>query len=152
MAIRNIVKTGDPILRKKSKPVEKFDNRLIQLLDDMKQTLEKVEGLGLAAVQVGVLKRVFIVIYDDVLYEVINPKILHSEGEVEDNEGCLSVVGFRGIVPRAEKIELEYYDRHGCKQVLSADGYFARVFLHEYDHLDGILFSDKMTKKLIDKD
>lgn len=148
MARRNIIKMGDPLLRKISKPVETFDDRLHQLLDDMIETLHHAEGLGLAAPQVGVLKRVCIVEYDDVLYELINPKLVRSSGKCIDNEGCLSVDGFRGLVERAEKIDITYFDRNGNQRSLHAEGYFARVFLHEMDHLDGILFADKMKKKL----
>ncbi|CCZ95561.1 peptide deformylase [Corallococcus sp. CAG:1435] len=150
MARRNIVKMGDPLLRKISKPVENFDSKLHQLLDDMADTLHFAEGLGLAAPQVGVLKRVCIVEYDDVLYELVNPVLKHSEGKCVDNEGCLSVVGFRGLVERPEKIDVEYFDRYGVKHKQHAEGYFARVFLHEMDHLDGILFADKMIKKILD--
>ncbi len=150
MARRNIVKMGDPLLRKISKPVETFDVKLHQLLDDMVETLHYAEGLGLAAPQVGVLKRVCIVEYDDVLYELVNPVLLHSEGKCCDNEGCLSVVGFRGIVERPEKIDITYFDRNGVQKWQHAEGYFARVFLHEMDHLDGILFADKMKKKILD--
>lgn len=150
MARRNIVKMGDPILRKVCKPVEVFDDKLRQLLDDMKQTLDYAEGLGLAAPQVGILKRVCIVWYDDILYELVNPVLTSSSGKCTDNEGCLSVVGYRGLVTRPQVIDVEYFDRYGNKQKQHAEGYFARVFLHEMDHLDGILFCDKMTKKIID--
>ncbi len=148
MARRNIVKMGDPLLRKVSKAVTEFDGRLAVLLDDMKDTLHHAEGLGLAAPQVGVLKRVCIVEYDDELYELINPRLTASSGKCVDNEGCLSVVGFRGLVERPSEIDVEYFDRTGEKRSLHAEGYFARVFLHEMDHLDGILFPDKMIKKL----
>lgn len=150
MARRNIVKMGDPLLRKKSKEVDKFDAKLHQLIDDMIDTLHYAEGLGLAAPQVGVLKRVCIVEYDEQRYELVNPVLIRSSGKCVDNEGCLSVVGFRGMVERPEKIDIEYFDRNGEKQSLHAEGYFARVFLHEMDHLDGILFADKMIKKLPD--
>lgn len=150
MAIRNIVKIGDAILKKKSKQIDVFDERLFTLLDDMKDTLCVVEGLGLSAVQVGVLKRAFIVMYGDDYYEIINPRIIKTEGKCVDNEGCLSVIGFRGLVERAESVDLEYQDRHGEWKSLHAEGYFARVFLHEYDHLEGILFSDIMLKKIPD--
>ena len=150
MARRNIVKMGDPLLRKISKPVESFDAKLHQLLDDMADTLHFAEGLGLAAPQVGVLKRVCIVEYDGVLYELVNPVLTHSEGKCVDNEGCLSVVGFRGLVERPEKIDITYFDRNGNPCSQHAEGYFARVFLHEMDHLDGILFADKMKKKIVD--
>ena len=150
MALRNIVKMGDPVLRKVCKPVDKFDQKLSQLLDDMVETLHRAEGLGLAAPQVGILKRVCIVEYDDVLYELVNPVLVSSSGKCVDNEGCLSVVGFRGLVERPQVIDVEYFDRNGEKKSIHAEGYFARVFLHEMDHLDGILFVDKMIKKMPD--
>lgn len=150
MARRNIIKMGDPLLRKISKPVTEYDAKLGQLLDDLADTLHCAEGLGLAAPQVGILKRVCIVEYDDVLYELVNPVLVKSSGKCVDNEGCLSVVGFRGLVERPEKIDITFYNRHGELQNLHAEGYFARVFLHEMDHLDGILFADKMKKKLPD--
>ena len=152
MAKRNILKMGDPLLRKKSKVVENYDEKLHQLIDDMIETLHAVGGLGLAAPQVGVLKRVCIVEYDDELYELVNPVLKKSSGKCVDNEGCLSVVGFRGLVERPEKIVVEYYDRNGVQHKQRAEGYFARVFLHEMDHLDGILFADKMVKKIIDEE
>ena len=152
MAKRHILKMGDPLLRKKSKVVENYDEKLHQLIDDMIETLHFVGGLGLAAPQVGVLKRVCIVEYDDKLYELVNPVLKKSSGKCVDNEGCLSVVGFRGLVERPEKIDVEYFDRNGKKCKQHAEGYFARVFLHEMDHLDGILFADKMVKKIIDDD
>ena len=152
MAIRNITKMGDPVLRKKCKEVTDFDAKLYQLLDDMLDTLHKAEGLGLAAPQVGVLKRVCIVEYDGKLYELVNPVLVASKGSCVDNEGCLSVNGFRGLVRRPQQIDIEYFDRNGNKCELHAEGYFARVFLHEMDHLDGILFADKMIKKIIDED
>ena len=150
MAKRNIVKMGDPLLRKKCKEVDTFDQKLWQLLDDMKETLDFAQGLGLAAPQVGMLKRVCIVEYDDKYYELINPVLLKSKGKCVDNEGCLSVEDYRGLVERPKEIDIEYLDRYGDKFSLHAEGYFARVFLHEMDHLDGILFADKMTKKIMD--
>lgn len=143
---------GDPLLRKISKPVELYDAKLHQLLDDMQETLHAVGGLGLAAPQVGILKRVCIVEYDGKLYELVNPVLVKSSGKCVDNEGCLSVPGFRGLVERPETIDVEYTDRNGKRHKQHAEGYFARVFLHEMDHLDGILFSDKMIKKIIDDD
>lgn len=152
MAIRNIVKMGDPVLRKTCKPVESFDEKLSVLLDDMWNTLDKAEGLGLAAPQVGILKRVCVVEYDEQRFELVNPVLKKSKGKCVDNEGCLSVQGFRGLVERPEEIDIEYFDRNGKKRKQHAEGYFARVFLHEMDHLDGILFCDKMIKKIIDDD
>lgn len=146
MATRRIIKDGDPNLRKICKPVDKFDARLWTLLDDLKDTLDEVSGLGLASPQVNVLRRAVIVDYEGDFYEFVNPVLLSSEGECLDNEGCLSVGDCRGIVKRPEKIEIEYFDRYGEKHNLKAEGYFARVILHEMDHLDGILFTDKMVR------
>lgn len=151
MALRNIVKLGDPLLKKVCRPVDKFDEKLHQLIDDMWQTLHQVGGLGLAAPQVGILKRVCIVEWEEQSFELVNPKLVKSKGRCVDEEGCLSVEGFRGTVSRPEIIDIEYFDRHGNKQTFHAEGYFARVFLHEMDHLDGILFCDKMIKKIIDR-
>lgn len=97
------------------------------------------------------MKRVAIVEWEDQKFELVNPKLVKSSGRCVDNEGCLSVEGFRGLVARPETIDIEYFDRHGNKQTLHAEGYFGRVFLHEMDHLDGILFSDKMIKKIVDR-
>ncbi len=152
MAIRNIVKRGDPILTKVCKPVESFDQKLAELLDDLKDTLHKAEGLGLAAPQVGILKRVCIVEYEGEQFELVNPVLLKQKGKCVDNEGCLSVEGFRGWVERPKEIEVGYYDRHGKYHTIRAEGYFARVFLHEMDHLDGILFCDKMLRKVTASD
>lgn len=148
MALRKIIKLGDEVLRKKSRIVDKFDDRLFQLLDDMGQTLDSIQGLGLAAPQVGVLKRICLVRYDDKKYEVINPVILSQSGETIDNEGCLSVVGYRGILKRADNITVQFVDRNNKVQTVEASGYNARIFLHEIDHLDGIMFVDKMIKRV----
>ena len=148
MATRNIIKEGDAALRKICRPVEKFDQRLWQLLDDLHDTLDFVSGYGLASPQVNVLRRAVIVDYEGDYFELVNPVLLSSEGECLDNEGCLSVDDCRGIVKRPEKIEIEYFDRFGNKKNLKAEGYFARVILHEMDHLDGILFIDKMVKRI----
>jgi len=146
MATRKIVlldEADGQSLRKVCKPIEKFDDRLANLIDDMKDTLDKVDGLGLAAPQIGILKRVAIVRYEDKEYEVVNPTILKTEGTSIDDEGCLSVSDQRGLVERPDYIKVEFFDRHGNKQTVEADGYFARVFFHEIDHLDGNVFIDK---------
>ena len=148
MARRFILKMGDETLRKKSKPVTEFDKKLGGLLDDMLETLRFYEGLGLAAPQVGILKRAVVIEYDDVLYEIVNPVLLEAEGESVDNEGCLSVEGFRGIVKRPKKVKIKYQDRSGKEHILEGEDYFARCILHEMDHLEGILFVDKMIKKI----
>lgn len=152
MAIRNIVKRGDPILSKVCKPVEQFDDKLAILLNDMRDTLHKAEGLGLAAPQVGILKRVCIVEYEGKFYELVNPVLVKSKGKCMGDEGCLSVDGFRGLVERPREIDITYFDRSGNQHSLHAEGYFARVFLHEMDHLDGVLFCDKMVRKVKPQD
>ena len=145
MAIRDIVKgTDNPALRKKSREVNGINKHILTLLDDMKETLAVEDGVGLAAPQVGVLRRIAIVNYNDQLYELINPRIISGSGEAIEEEGCLSVVGQRGKVKRPEKITVTYIDRNGKRQKQEITGITARVFCHEIDHLDGILFVDKM--------
>ena len=143
MAIRNVVQVGDETLRKKCFAVEKFDEGLWQLLDDMKDTVRMEEGAGLAAPQVGVLRRVVVVDVEERFFEFINPKITAQKGEQCGWEGCLSVRGKRGVVSRPMKVKLSYLDRYGKEQTLSAKGFFARAICHELDHLDGILYIDK---------
>lgn len=143
MAIRNIIQIGDETLRKKSFPVEKIDEKIIQLLDDMKQTLEKAQGAGLAAVQVGVLRRVFVVSTDDGYFEFINPEIISRKGKQYGSEGCLSVKGRWGEVTRPKTVKVRATDRNGDLFELTAYGFTARAVCHEYDHLDGILYVDK---------
>ena len=138
MAIRNVVQEGDEILRKVCKPVEEFDERLFKLLDDMKDTVKKERGAGLAGPQIGVLKRVCVVGVDEGYFEFINPQITAQKGEQSDWEGCLSVRGKSGIVSRPMNVTLAYQDRMGEKHVLKAKGFFARAICHELDHLDGV--------------
>ncbi len=148
MAIRDIVTgTDNPALRKKSREVTGINNHILTLLDDMKETLKVEDGVGLAAPQLGVLRRSAIVDYDDKLYELINPRILSVSGEAIEEEGCLSVVGQRGKVKRPDKITVTYIDRNGKRQKQEITGITARIFCHEIDHLDGILFVDKMIKE-----
>ncbi len=149
MALRNIVKVGDDILRKKSREVTKFDARLHQLLDDMKETLYKSNGVGLAAVQVGVLRRVVVIDCGDGYLELINPEITDSEGEQEEVEGCLSVPGRNGITKRPMKVTVKAQNRDGKWCVYQGEGLKARCFCHELDHLDGILFTDNMIKEVV---
>ena len=146
MAIRNIVKLGDPILRKKSKEVTKFDERLSTLLDDMKETMYKAEGVGLAAVQVGVLKRAVVVDCGN-LIELINPEILEFSGEETCSEGCLSLPDKYVPVTRPQKVKVRAQDRTGKWHMYAAEDLEARCFCHEIDHLDGILFIDKENKE-----
>jgi peptide deformylase len=146
MAIRNVVQVGDDVLRQKCFPVEQFDDGLIKLLDDMKDTVKKEQGAGLAAPQVGILRRVVVVDVEEGYFEFINPVILSQKGEQSGWEGCLSVRGKSGVVSRPMKVTLCYQDRNGEKHVLKAKGFFARAICHELDHLDGILYIDKATK------
>ena len=145
MAIRNIIHLGDPTLRKKSFEVVNFDNKLAQLLDDMKDTLIKAEGAGLAAPQVGVLRRVFVVSVDGEYYECVNPVIVTQSGRQVGEEGCLSVKGKYGTVVRPNKVTVKAFDRNGKPFVVEATGFLARAFCHENDHLDGIVYVDKAT-------
>lgn len=144
MALRNIVKVGDPILEKKSRVVEKFDDRLSMLIDDMLETMYHSEGVGLAAVQVGMLKRVVVMDVGDGAIELVNPEITHSEGEQRETEGCLSLPGEFGVTLRPQKVQVKAQDRNGKWHVYTGEDLKARCFCHELDHLDGILFTSKV--------
>ncbi|MBQ7769727.1 MAG: peptide deformylase [Clostridia bacterium] len=145
MAIRNVVQVGDDVLRQVCFPVEEFDEKLWKLLDDMKETVKKEEGAGLAAPQVGILRRLAVVDVDEGYFELINPKIVAQKGEQSGWEGCLSVRGKSGIVSRPMKVTVTYQDRNGQQQTIKAKGFFARAICHELDHLDGVLYIDKAT-------
>lgn len=153
MAIRKIIGEGDELLRKMSKPVTDFDESLSLLIDDMFDTLAKAQGAGLSAVQVGVLKRVFIMDAGHGKRECINPRILKQEGSNKIKvEGCLSVPGKCGLVERPERVTAEYQDRTGAWIKKKFTGFEAKCFCHEFDHLDGILYIDKATKMFKDRD
>ncbi len=145
MAIRNVVQVGDEVLRQKCFPVEVFDEKLHALLDDMKETVKKEQGAGLAAPQVGILRRLAVVDVEEGYFELINPVILQQKGEQTGWEGCLSVRGKSGIVSRPMKVTVSYQDRNGEKCLVKAKGFFARAICHELDHLDGVLYIDKAT-------
>ena len=144
MAIRVIVKVPDPILREKSKPVSKITPNIHKLLDDMAETMYEAQGVGLAAPQIGILKRVIVLDPGDGtgLIEMINPEILERSGKVLGPEGCLSIPGLQGDVYRAQKIKVKGLDRRGNEVVMEAEDYLARIFQHEIDHLNGVLFTD----------
>ncbi len=146
MAIRNVVQEGDEVLRKKCFEVTAFDEKLAQLLDDMRDTVRKEDGAGLAAPQVGILRRVVVVDVSEGFYELINPVIVEQKGEQTGWEGCLSVRGRRGVVTRPMIVKVEYSDRKGKRRKLVARGFFARAVCHELDHLDGILYIDRAEK------
>ena len=141
--IREIVQVGNPVLREKCKPVEKFDEELFTLLDDMKATLRRAEGAGLAAPQVGVPIRAVVVDVEEGYFEFINPVYVWQKGEQVGAEGCLSVRGKAGTVRRPDKVKIIFRDRKGDKYSLVARGFFARAICHELDHLDGVLYTDK---------
>ena len=144
MALRQIVKENDPQIRKHSREVTNFDEKLAILLDDMRETMIKNDGVGLAGVQVGILRRVAVVETSDEFFrELVNPVILKESGSQEGIEGCLSVDNYNCYVIRPEKITLEYFDRHGKKHKETVEGFNARACCHEIDHMDGILFKDK---------
>ena len=146
MAIRNIVKVGDPVLSKKCRTVEKIDDRIIGLLDDMIDTLYDSNGVGLAAPQVGVLKRIAVIDIGDGLIELINPEIIAEEGTQNDLEGCLSLPGKWGYVERPNKVKVRAMDRSGDVYEYEGEGLLARAFCHEIEHLDGILFSSHVSE------
>ena len=152
MAIRKIVKLGeDDVLRKHARRVDKFDKRLATLLDDMADTLYEADGAGLAAPQVGILKRAVVIDVGEGLIELVNPEILSSEGEQMCIEGCLSVPGRRGRVLRPEKVVVHAQDRRGKHIELEGEGFLANAICHELDHLDGVLYVDKMIEDVTDK-
>lgn len=142
MALRNIVTEKEARLRKVSRPVEKFDERLWTLLDDMADTMYEADGVGIAGVQVGVLRRVFVVDIGEGLIEFINPTITAQSGEQDGMEGCLSSPGEYGLVVRPEKVTIEAFDRNGKPFTMDAEGFLARAICHENDHLDGRIFKD----------
>ena len=149
MAIRKIVVQGDEVLAKKCRPVTVFDDRLAELLDDMKETLAKANGVGLAAPQVGILRRVAIVLdADDNPIELINPEILEQTGEQTGLEGCLSVPGRYGTVTRANHVKVRAQDRHGEFFEVEGEAITARCFCHEIEHLDGHLFTERVVGPL----
>lgn len=148
MAIRKIVTLGDDVLRKTSRPVVKFDEKLWQLLDDMKDTMYKADGVGLAAVQVGVLRRVIVIDVGEGPMELINPEIIEVSGEQTGQEGCLSLPGRFGIVTRPDYVKLRAQNRKGQWKLYEGTELKARAFCHEIDHLDGQLYIDVETKEL----
>ncbi len=143
MALREILKRGDPVLNKKAHPVIKFDGKLHSLLDDMRETLEEAGGAGLAAPQVGILRAVVLVADDDdSIIELVNPTITSAEGEQDGLEGCLSVPGYWGFVTRPAKVRVRAQDRNGKWFEVEGEGIMARCFCHELDHLEGQLYTE----------
>ena len=148
MAIRNMVYEGDPMLRKTSREVTVFDEKLGTLLDDMAETMAQHMGVGLAGVQVGILRRVVVIDIGEGRIELINPTIIRSSGSQEGSEGCLSFPGQYGIVERPDSVTVHAQDRHGNWFDITGTGLLARAFCHEIDHLDGIVFKDHSSRML----
>ena len=151
MALRNITVRGDEILAKKCKTIKAITPRIRQLADDMVETMKAADGVGIAAPQVGVMKRMFIAMPHvdaedeetrNKIYYMINPEIIYSEGTQESSEGCLSVPGYMGLVDRPEKIRIRATDLDGVEHEYEFEGFEATVFCHENDHLDGVLYPD----------
>jgi peptide deformylase len=149
MAILNIVKEGDPVLRKVCRPVEEITPRILTLLDDMVETMRAANGCGLAAPQVGILRRIAVVeVEAGTVYELINPRIVARAGTQEECEGCLSLPGVWGMTRRPRAVTVRATDRNGNEVEYTGQGLLARAFCHEIDHLDGKLFTDVMTRRL----
>jgi peptide deformylase len=152
LAIRKIVKVGeDDVLRKHARRVDKFDKRLWTLLNDMAETMYDADGAGLAAPQVGVLKRAVVIDVGEGLIELVNPEIVWQEGSVIRAEGCLSVPGRRGTVERPERVRVKAQDRDGNEIELVGEDFLAMAICHELDHLDGIIYTDKMIEDVTDR-
>ena len=143
MALRTIRTDDDPCLYKVCKPVEKFDGRLAQLIDDLYETMDAADGAGLAAPQVGILRRVVVVDAGEGRIELVNPRVLLSDGCQGGYEGCLSFPGQSGYVERADHVIVEGYDRNGEKHTYETTGFYARAIQHELDHLDGVVYLSK---------
>ena len=142
MALRKVRVDGDPILRKISREVTKIDSKLEVLIQDMIETMRYENGIGLASPQVGILKRLIVIDIGEEPIVAINPVIENEEGKIEDVQGCLSVPNLRGKVDRPENIKVKFMNQSGEEVIMNAEGYVARVFCHEIDHLNGILYTD----------
>lgn len=154
MALRNVLTKEDPTLRKKSRPVTEINDRILTLLDDMAETMYEADGVGLAAPQVGTLRKVIVIdIRDDLgLIELINPEIVEQSGTTYEEEGCLSVPGITALVERPEKVKVKGLNRLGEEVEYEAEGFLAKAFCHEIDHLDGMLFVDRPHELVEDDD
>ena len=152
MGLRKILTDKDPALHKVCRPVEKFDGRLHKLLDDMAETLEQANGVGLAAPQIGILRRVVLVDTGEEVLELVNPTLLETSGEQVGAEGCLSVPGKYGLVKRPNYAKVRAQDRHGNWYEAEGEELIARCFCHELDHLDGIVYTEVMERFLTDEE
>lgn len=152
MGLRKIMTVKEPCLHKVCRPVEKFDGKLHKLLDDMKETLAQANGVGLAAPQVGILRRVVVVDTGEEMLELVNPELLETSGEQVGSEGCLSVPGKYGIVKRPNYAKVRAYDRDGNEFEVEGEELMARCFCHELDHLDGIVYTEIMERYLTEEE
>ena len=148
MAIRQIAKIGEPVLRKKAKVVTKFDDKLVELLEDMADTMYEADGVGLAAPQVGILKRIVVIDVGDGPIVLINPEILETSGEQTGDEGCLSVPGMAGQVTRPNYVKVKAMDEDMNEVIYEGTELLARAFCHEIDHLDGKMYTDLVEGEL----
>lgn len=152
MAIRNIITNDDKLLKRKSKEVENFDDRLKTLIDDLIETLHNSGGAGLAAPQVGILKRVVVIDIGDGVIELVNPEIISTKGKQKGGEGCLSYPGIYGVVERPMKVKVRAFDRDGNPFEIKGEELLARAFCHEIDHLNGIVFKELTNEFYREKD
>lgn len=152
MALRNILTEGNPTLNKVCRAVTSFDERLATLIDDMKETVRHANGVGLAAPQVGVLRRIVVVDLGEEIIELVNPRILEQSGEQDGLEGCLSVPERFGMVKRPNYVKVEAQDRHGDWYEYEGEELIARCFCHELEHLDGHLYTEKAYKMLTEEE
>ncbi|NLG57036.1 MAG: peptide deformylase [Clostridiales bacterium] len=152
MSRKHIYTIGAKELRAKSRPITKFDTRLSLILRDMADTMYEANGVGLAGPQVGILRRLVVIDVGEGLIEMVNPEIIDAQGQVGMVEGCLSVPGRRGYVTRSETLTLRAQDKTGAFFELPADGLLARAIQHELDHLDGVLYVDKMEYEVFEED
>lgn len=144
MALRPIRLDGDPVLRKKSRAVDEINDRVLTLLDDMVETMADANGVGLAAPQVGVLRRVIVIDIGEGPIKLINPEFVDRTGTQIEVEGCLSIPDLAGTVERPERVKVKYLDENGKEQVIEGTDLLARALCHEIDHLDGILYTDRV--------
>lgn len=149
MAIRKLRYEGDPILRKKSREITEINDRIKTLLDDMLETMYENDGVGLAAPQVGILRRAIVIDIGDGPIKLINPEIIEEEGEFIDVEGCLSIPNKAGTVKRPERVKVKYLDENGESKIIEGTGLLSKALCHEIDHLNGILFIDKMMEEIL---
>ena len=150
MAIRNVITEPDEVLRKTAKPVEKFDEKLSQLIDDMFDTMYQKDGVGLAAPQIGILRRICVIDIGEGPIELVNPEIIKISGKQNETEGCLSCPGKWGVTERPKKVKVRAYNRKGQQYEIIGTDLLARALCHEIDHLDGVLFLDRVISEIVE--